>query len=501
MSLSIQRLRNVFVAGQDLASPQAMCAEVESSVQKAGLEQLSGTLDEVLDPADPSVWVVRRLRISFTIAEPLRGEGIWARSVAEGIRKLVERGPDGRNTVRFPDRASYWAWFLRDLSSGASAQWWYQPLAGLQQLDLGAACVTLLSRQPELTPQVLSQLDEWGVWEQAASRINDQHAAQLLGWISPSQEPPADRVLEAVVAAWIEAGAEPLHSPRARFVLAVAMLRQFAAESLAQVRGAVELLAQADGSVAGLTVEQRAALAAAANNSPVEADRLAESIAARLDLPVRLMPRRLVQRIVAAIEVRLDPQAAISRTELTEYGGWFLLLPLYISLDVDSLVEEARRPALRWLVGRMCLGPRGAAGPQDDLGLLWSSGLERAPRRDEFPVPDPLRLAQWQTRFDLEPQPASDYFSAQPGVQGWEPVGEAILRKFTARLPGFAAASPAHLEENILAGRTALRFSAGGLDVWVARRPLDILLRLGRFDCETYRLPWRDDATITIHLD
>ena len=141
MSLRVERLRNTFVTPRDLPRREQACARIESSVAQSGADELARRLDEVLDPADPSVWVIRRLRLSFAMSDPRQAGELWARGIAEGLRRQIQTGADGFNVLRFADRAAYWASMLRDLARGQAARWWNGPLEGLRMLDFGGACV------------------------------------------------------------------------------------------------------------------------------------------------------------------------------------------------------------------------------------------------------------------------------------------------------------------------------------------------------------------------
>ena len=132
MSLRVQRLRNTLVVPRDLPRRDEMWARLEASLGRSGVELLGRLLDEVLDPADPSVWVIRRLRLAFAIREPRDAETMWARGVSEGLRRQIQYGADGQNVLRFPDRATYWAWYLRDRVMGG-------PFMASRRIDCRAA--------------------------------------------------------------------------------------------------------------------------------------------------------------------------------------------------------------------------------------------------------------------------------------------------------------------------------------------------------------------------
>lgn len=493
MSLTIRRLRNVFAAGRDLPRAEEVCARIESSVRREGVEQLARILDEALDPADPSVWIIRRLAVSFVIGELAQGERVWARGIALGIRRRIELGPDSGNALRFPDRATYWAWYLRDRAAGTASHWWYEPLDSLRHLDFGAACVTLLSRQADLAAPVLALLDEWGVWEQAVRQLSGPQAARMLDWIGEAEESPAGELLEAAAGLWDWAACTGREPVKARLSAAVRLRRRFTGAPAGAIRGAVETIAEAEAAFRSMTWEHWVRVVAA-EWSTARASPAPGAVPARVRNLLRLVSRQSVDELVRGWQSRTEVQKAVSPAlESTEFGGWFLLLPFYISLEADALVEESERPALRWQLARMCMGPRGRNAPRDDAGLLWAAGLERPPEE----LPWPRVEGPWQE----EPAEADrEYFGREPVELAWGPVAATLVRKFARRLPGFGNSSPAHLDANIFRGRASIELSPGHVQVSLERRPLDILLRMGGLDGESYLLPWRDYATVTIRL-
>jgi hypothetical protein len=504
VSLRVERLRNTFITPRDHPRREEVCARMESSVAHSGADVLARMLDETLDPADPSVWVIRRLRLSFAIIEPKQAHELWARGIAEGLRRQIQIGPDGRNVLHFPDRATYWAWFLRDLAGGTSSHWWYQPLDSFRRLNFGAACLTLLSRQPELTASVLAHIDEWDGWREAAPLISEDQAERLLQWISEAVQLPAAEVLEAAIAAWVESSSIATSSRAARRLSAVVrLLQRRPAFAAAAIRGAVEIIAEAEAALHSMGEADWVRLVAAKWEG--EGARLREERRAptRVRMLLRLASREKVEQLFSAWKNTEGCKTSIAYTTLpTEFGGWFLLLPSYLSLEVDSLADEDQRPALRWLIARMCMGLRGRAADMNDPALLWSSGLENAPPAEAMPQPDLVRVAEWLAEIQVPHEdPDPEYFGGDPLEQSWATVAACVLRHFAGQLPGFAHSSPRHLDANLFDGRTSLHLVPGSAEVVFSRRPLDILLRMGGFDGKSYSIPWNEYATVTIRLD
>lgn len=501
MSLAIRHLRNVFVAGKDLPRQEEVCAQMESSVRQGGVNELVRALDDMLDPADASVWIIRRLRVSFAIGEPKQSESIWAQGITQGIRRQIELGPDGHNALRFSDRATYWAWFLRDRATDSSSHWWFASFDGLKHLDYGTTCLTVLSRQPELTAPVLTLLEQWGVWKEVVQYFSEEQALQMLDWFSSAEDTGPVHLLEAAAKAWDWACAIGREPAKIRLSAVMRLRRMFADAPVAEIRGAVETVAVTETAFRSMPWEQWVRLVAAVWSRSTQTSEPSISVPPQVRLLLRQLPHEAVDELVRGWQARTEPRRlAAGSVESTEFGGWFLILSSYVSLDVDSLVEEAGRPALRWLFGRMCMGPRGRAAPADDVGLLWAAGLERAPDEDELFWPRAGNIEAWLTQCGSIEGADPAYFGDAPLERAWGPVAAALVRTFARRLPGFGKSSPAHLDTNIFAGRTSLVLSPGFAEVSISRRPLDILLRMGGFDGESCLLPWRDYATVTIRL-
>jgi hypothetical protein len=129
-------------------------------------ERCGAALSAVLDPADPSVWVIRRLDVGLVL--PLGPGGTdavaaasWAEAIAGRIAGVVSGQvalPAGE-AIRYPDRAAYLASFAADLARGAAAgRWEYEDLAGLMLVPVGRAVATAAQRLDVTVSDVMRRL-------------------------------------------------------------------------------------------------------------------------------------------------------------------------------------------------------------------------------------------------------------------------------------------------------------------------------------------------------
>jgi hypothetical protein len=79
-------------------------------------------------------------------------------------------------------------------------------------------------------------------------------------------------------------------------------------------------------------------------------------------------------------------------------------------------------------------------------------------------------------------------------------VARAAVRGLAARLSGLAWSSAGHLRDNVLAGSATVRDVGPEIEVTLARRPLDIVLRLAGIDGCEFSVPWLAGRTVTVRL-
>jgi hypothetical protein len=79
-------------------------------------------------------------------------------------------------------------------------------------------------------------------------------------------------------------------------------------------------------------------------------------------------------------------------------------------------------------------------------------------------------------------------------------IARAAARGLAARLTGLAWSSAGHLRDNVLAGPATIRDVGRQIEVELAPRPLDIILRLAGIDGCSFGVPWLDGRTVNLRL-
>jgi hypothetical protein len=200
------------------------------------------------------------------------------------------------------------------------------------------------------------------------------------------------------------------------------------------------------------------------------------------------LARRLPQRLRAALAAPSGEASPPSpETPLfSTLGGYALLLPALLELDPAPgspdwpPLGDADPPAIVQLL--VLSAAAGEATLLDDP--FWRILLALPPRLTRSD------LAQWLASSPplgpLDPLvPAAPRGVALPRGLGPPHARKVLarmagqtLRRFAARLPGFASASPAFLRSNLLGAGATLRRADASLHVRLERPPLDILLSL-----------------------
>ena len=92
--------------------------------------------------------------------------------------------------IRFPDRASYLAQFLVDLTDGrAWDRWYYRHFADLRPLPFGAAVRMLIERELPHAQSALVKVDERGRLQRLVDQLGENDAYRIYSALVP---PAAD---------------------------------------------------------------------------------------------------------------------------------------------------------------------------------------------------------------------------------------------------------------------------------------------------------------------
>jgi hypothetical protein len=486
---------------------------------------LDDALEALLDPGDPSVWVVRSLGLS-AFAEGAAAEADLARVIAlrlcEAVARIL-RGERAEGVMRYPDRAAWLAALLWDHVRGeARGRWTYARFAALDSLPLAFVPRQLFAAEPDLAIPTLLRL-------------------------------ASERRLRAVVAAIGESGARPLlplllekgPSMRAEPAAAAALARRLVdnsrsglpvGSSRALLVALIEGVAAAPGETrtARATAMAAQAQAIAALGSAPAPPAAITARGADGRAPAALPPprgRAPAQTIIEA-ERRSAPPLAPGEVVETPHPGVFLLWRSVLELGLEALWRSEPEPgAARLTLAAALAGPDFRSAWRDPA-LHWLTEFEPEPEAGPVPAPPGLEarfLALMAARAEpralhpvaracgrlhlIQDRDSEDWLAlgprreaarlaaapAPPGLRDpagdiaffgvarnrerrpWALLARAAYGDLARRLTGLERSSASWLWSNVLAGWGQLR-PGDPAALRMPRVPLDLVLRMTGLD-------------------
>jgi hypothetical protein len=497
-----------------LAMPAAQAAR-HPGLSDADLPaQLHGELAPFLANGDPSVWVIRRLRVSTTVNDGNDPAGALARAVRNAIARAL-RG-DGDGIRHFADRSSRLAAFLADLAEGdAFDRWYHARYRDLAPLPMPQALRLALTATPDDALPALLHL------------LADRRLARFIDGIGPEG---ADAVLAVLVSG----------TPGVRVAIDHQLLRAIVAAEPGFLRWRTGHQARL-----ALTIMTAERLPAA---QPTGLSAIAAAVAAAL--PAIVQPRSPPPGVATAratgdqsvtpskprgqatsTRITTSRASALDLAEplVTPFAGVFLLWRSAIELGLLSLLDAPaaqlhfaaalagpdrdaalRDPALHWLAGHVPDAADPAPRPPPPLAvarLLVARAaphipalmrqrvarthiLQDADTEDWLAAGSAAAIARIVAAMGLAaPQPATaDARPAAPDIvhfataPAWQVAARAAHADLGRRLPGLACSSAAWIARNLVAGPGQLELADDGPRLTLPRVPLDLVLRMTGID-------------------
>lgn len=557
--LVVGRWLNTYVVPIDHPHPDLLRKKLDAEFES----RLGGTLAQVLgrslNPADPAVWRIRQLHLSFAV--PVNGSQedsaahFGSRQLAAQLVDLVSRKEENDSILRFPNRAAYLSQFALDLAAGkAWGKWYYLEFQSLSVLPAGAAIAEALIREPDSCAASVRHAASLGRLEEILGALTETNAGKIFRacFTAPGVAPPSElnRWAGRLLELWNESPLRPAASNSrhrdALRLLARAMLQFPDAEGRPGVQQAIDALLDFRGVVLAL--------------SPITADRLIQMLASKdRDAISGFLRQAGIESLRPAVEtfrdlmdgdldwagqamavllneqhqgaVAVSASSASEESFLSHCAGIFLLGPAFVESGLDEIIRASTRAAensdraaaaLRHFVVLKCLGRFRAVVSRNDAAVRLFSGV----RDNDFPdlllepaCVDaecvPALLAGNLASSDLaslsgacQSSPADgDYFSAGAWADVSIPpaidlaaslLARAVLKQFARRLLGFHAASPEHLYQNFLAGTGAIRVKPMRIEIQLPQSPLAIVLQLSGAWNQTYVVPWLREREICL---
>lgn len=454
--VKIGRLRSQYLVPRDHPAPEEVRARLDR-LQRDQLAAACGAMfDRILDPNDPSVWIIRRLEleciVDAAVAEPDQLAGLYSERIAHSLMQTLRYGPDGESVLRFANRAEYLAWFVRDLIAGVAwERWYYRSFEELGVFPLSAAIREVLVRAPEHAAAALICLHHLGQTMPLLASLhpNDVRTIHLL---ATREATPADSATTAriLLAAWVGTTRQkPAGAEHTALHLGIVDGFKHADEITRHFTAAMLLLSEARGlPVSKFPQEWRA-----------------EGLA--LLKILQTAAPELPGEMAAAFELKQVPAATGARLMESQFTAAFLLLKSLADLAPPEVLQSSLS---RVRVLAKCMDPR----------------FER------WALSDPVIHLAAGSDGSVEPTPA-------PEAEIDDLAGR-ILRHWTLRLPGFQECSPAFLRENFFDGPGSVVITPEGVHVHLPIVPLRIILRMACVDGDEFNLPWEPQTRITLHL-
>jgi hypothetical protein len=207
--LTVGRLSIEARIPRDQPIPPGIGIRLEAMARDQLQPSLADALAPVCPEGDPAVWVIRRLDLELLVDAGWNRDRMarrWAREFAQSLTRILH-GPLDGNVLRFPDRASYLAQFLRDLAGDrAWGRWYYGPFRDLASLPRSAAIREALAREPAMAePALLALAVQYGTRElrQALTGADAGKILEMIRGAEPAAAPTAESI-EAAIEAWPE---------------------------------------------------------------------------------------------------------------------------------------------------------------------------------------------------------------------------------------------------------------------------------------------------------
>jgi hypothetical protein len=522
--MSIANLLCTYLVPQDHPAPEKLRGELDDVVRKHIADSCGRALSTLLDPRDPSVWLIDRVSVDvlmdLSAAAPEAVAAFWGAKIAESVAGTIARGEDGGPVMRFANRAEYLAYFVRDLAAGTAwGKWHYSQFESLRSLPTGSAIREAMLREPDQAEPALVHLVKTNRIGEVAPVLTQLDQERLVQLCSPEEVTPGRKSFEAVLRAWAAAPSR-LRRSLDLYLRARYEHPEFpAAEVRAAVRHALAVARWHQNSrLEGI------AAALAANRLSLVIDRLPppeQETALYLGFlssedsawPGRLVEIVRQQPAFADAKAKESPAPQDQESVLcftSPWAGVFLLLPTLIAnRELIAAYGTAGDECLRYLLLSACL-PANSADAQSDAALGLAAGLDAAPESwllEQAKLRTSLAGDHGLLPGDLEhiqSAVATLWFASglEPSLRGeLELAAAVLLRGFARTLPGLGRSRIDYLWRNILSGEGTITAEPSRILVALAPRPLEIVLRMAGLHELRLAPPWKPETEVVVRFD
>jgi hypothetical protein len=372
--LRIRRIHNEYLVSVDHPSPQRIQARLDEVATRTLEQTLVSALSPWFANTDSSLWFIQRLDVELDINAACEQEQLsraWAAQIAQSMAITIQGGSDGENVLWFPNRATYLARFLADVTDGrAWSKWYFESFEGLKLLPVSATLRTVVCEQPAIGEGALRQLSETEL-KRVLRTLNTADARHILerlaAWDSGADEFSSFEATWAVLGAsrWelFDFGGEWQNA-----------LQLYLAASLGAGGGimlktaVLALLRFANRLINGSSIQRETLVEAMVRGDRAAIYTLEGAANAEWLMPLLRCPSDWLKEVGIAMLLRVTGSPPGKTEELqalrfTPFGGLFLLFPILDEWPLDKAThgwpDVAEIPAtaiLRLLLLAKCCG-------------------------------------------------------------------------------------------------------------------------------------------------
>jgi hypothetical protein len=507
--LCIERLVSTYLVPRDHPSPQELRAEMDDLARKYVTESCRRAFAAVLDPNDPSVWVISDVGLELLIdvhAAPADDiAAFWASKIAASVARVVAGGEDGARVLRFANRAAFLAHLLRNLADGSAwTKWYFAEFDSLRSLPTGAAIREVLLREPSRAEAALMELAATNKLSQVCRVLSARDQELIIGCCAGEATPSA--VALKTVLQWMKTMTWNEFLPldvyvRARLELVDLPPLQVAnAVACASHIGRWALENKLPAMVASLQADRFPASQAA----PEEVGTLA------LLLDIGKQDRAWLGTLADAGPWKRPAGEGVYEFD-SALGAVFLLLPALVnSAELLELFGGPQNATPRYLLFLTCFARKWQDAWRDSA-LRVASGLNDVPAAavlEKIPVGgippslEALALAEDVAFFHSYGGELLPGFVGDRDLRKRLAVAAAVLvRAFARGLPALGGSSIEYLWQNVLSGDARIAVERHAIAVRLKPRPLQIVLRMAGLQVLRFEIPWLGDTRITVRFD
>ena len=482
-SLQIDKLVSHCVIPRDQSANDLLCERLDDIAKRHLPRALAEALEPLCPEEDDSIWMIRRIDVSFG-ADLAWGEPNltrrWAAHFARSLITTMQSGRDGRSVFHYRSRAEYIAAFVTDLADGAAwSKWQYESFSGLRPLSSSAALRTLLVTETGTVLQALAMLTAGTLRRVIESLLSHDAGGAWSHLISTSARPGGDALRQALDV--YESERFPLQSSGKREALQL-LVRTLSGRASHEERIWREAVSAVEAVIALVRNTRSAAFTVLPQDEWSTAGNALQYWNGHPDLLERAM-RVLANETTASAR-------AESRTTL--FGAVFLLLPLIEELPVEAWSNQPE--LLKFAIFARCCPQRVRGAAESDSFLRDLFGVSTESRVEDLAVAiiarDVWNWMRGTQHLAVDTQLDEEYLGDGEAVAV---AAHSVLRSLARNLPGFGACSLPHLWANFLDFRASIDLLPEKILVRTTSPPLQVILRLAGLVSGSYTLP-RIDA-------